>query len=306
MSKEIYDVVIVGAGPAGVTAAVYAIRQGLKTLVLSSNIGGLMLETDFIENYPGFTHIPSYELAKNFEQHLKSVNAEILPKRVKRVEKTNSTFKITADESVHEAKTVIIATGAEHRRLNVVGEERLARRGVTYCVVCDGPLFKGKDVAVVGGGNSAMTAALMLSKIGVVKIYVIDNSPEIHGETSLVEQVKKDPKIAVFNNATVLEITGENVVSGIKFKTEGAENTLAVQGVFIETGLKPASEFVDFVEKNERGEIIVDVACKTSVEGVFAAGDVTNVPEKQIVVAAGEGAKAALSVAQYLGKLKKY
>lgn len=303
---EVYDVLVIGCGPAGAAAAIYALRQGLRTLVVSPNVGGQVLETNLIENYPAFPRIASHALAKNFEEHLKSLNAEVALERVKRVEKAGAAFKVLGEKNVYEARTVVVATGAEHRKLNVPGEERLARRGVTYCVICDGPLFKGKDVAVIGGGNSAMTAALLLSKVGASKIYLIDNSPEVHGEAPLVEQVKRDSKIAVLNNALVLEVLGENSVDGIKFKAAGVEKTLPVQGVFVEIGLRPASEAIDFVEKNERGEIIVDAACRTSVPGIFAAGDVTNVPEKQIVVAAGEGAKAALSVAQYLGKLKKY
>lgn len=215
-------------------------------------------------------------------------------------------FEIRTKSGAVQAKAVVIATGAEHKRLGVPGEERLAKRGVYYCAICDGPLFKGKDVVVAGGGNSAMGAALLLSKIGANKVYVVDMSPALHGEEDVARQIKGNPKIAVFNDSTVEEMLGEKMLSGVRIKTAGQEKVLNAQGIFVEIGMEPASEIVDFVKKNERGEIVVNESCETSAPGVFAAGDVTNVLEKQIVVAAGEGAKAALSAARYLGRVTRW
>lgn len=300
-----YDVIVVGGGPAGITAAIYCARKRLKTILLTENLGGQVAFSSEVCNYPGFCDISGIELVNRFEEHLGKNELEVRTGKdalVVDVEKKGSVFEVKTEKKTFQGKTVIIASGARSRKLGVPGEEQFRGKGLTYCATCDAPLFSGKTVAVVGGGNSAMDAALQLIRIAK-KSYMIDIAPELKADPLIKDKILGSGKVEVFNEAAVLEVFGNKFVKGIKIDQQGIEKTLAVEGVFVEIGYMPNSEFLR-VEKNERGEIKIDKCCQTSIPGLFAAGDVTDVPEKQIIVAAGEGAKAALSAFVYLSRMK--
>ncbi|MEM4649312.1 MAG: FAD-dependent oxidoreductase [Candidatus Bathyarchaeia archaeon] len=300
----LYDLIIIGAGPAGLTAAVYAARRKLSILLVSKDIGGQTLLTSGIENYMGYHYITGRELVNKFEEQVKLYPIDLaIGEEVKKIEVKEGLIKVYL-KSGKEAygKAAIIASGKRSRQLNVPGEKELIGRGVTYCAVCDAPLFSGMDVAVIGGGNSAAIAAIDLIKIAS-KVYIVNIEHSWKAESILVERIEKSEKVKLFFGYEVKEILGKDKVEAIVIKSLTTQKIekLPVQGVFIEIGLTPNSEFAEgIVELNKAGEIIVDCYCRTSVPGVFAAGDVTNVPEKQIIIAAGEGAKAALSAYNYL------
>jgi alkyl hydroperoxide reductase subunit F len=292
---------IVGAGPAGITAAVYAARKRMDFLVLTTNIGGQVTYASQVENYTGFQYITGEELAAKFYEHLKRYGFDVKVEEVKRIKPSGDLFNVKTAYANYLSKTVIVATGRRPRELNVPGEREFKNRGVTYCATCDAPLFEDMDVAVVGGGNAGLEAVLQLMKIAN-KIYLIEILPHLKADPILIEKALASDKVEVWTSTKVLEIIGEKTVSGIRVQRNGEVKILPVQGVFVEIGSIPNSEIVDFVEKNQGGEIIVNCACETSFPGLFAAGDVTNVPEKQIIIAAGEGCKAALSAFRYLSR----
>ncbi|MCS7119643.1 MAG: FAD-dependent oxidoreductase [Nitrososphaerota archaeon] len=298
-SNGVYDLVIVGAGPAGITAAIYAARKRMNFVVLTLNVGGQVTYSSGVENYTGFQYITGEELAAKFYEHLNRYSFELKMEEVKSVKPLNGMFLVKTDRSEYRSRTVIVATGRRPRELNVPGERELRNRGVTYCATCDAPLFENMDVAVVGGGNSGLEATLQLTRIAS-KIYLIEVMPQLKADPILVERALATGKVEVWLGTRVLEITGDRTVNGIKVERGGVTSILPVQGVFIEIGSAPNSGMIDFVEKNKWGEIIVNCACETSYPGLFAAGDVTSVPEKQIIIAAGEGCKAALSAYRYL------
>lgn len=301
-AQHIYDLIIIGAGPAGITAAVYAARKKMDFLMLTRDIGGRVTYSSTIENYIGFQYITGEELSNKFYEHLKQYNFDLKMEEVKKIEVSNNLFEVkTALGNKYFGKTIIVATGRRPRELNVPGEKEFKNRGVTYCATCDAPLFEGMDVAVVGGGNAGLEATLQLMKIAN-KIYLIEIAPQLRADPIMVEKVLTSDKVEVWTNTRILEITGDKIVNGIRIQKNGQEKVLSVQGIFVEIGSVPNSEIIDFVKKNQRNEIIVNCACETSYPGVFAAGDVTNVPEKQIIIAAGEGCKAALSAFKYLSR----
>jgi len=300
-SSQIYDLIIVGAGPAGITAAIYAARKRMHFIVFSTNVGGQVVFSSEIENYTGFQYITGEELAAKFQEHLEKYKFELRMKKVEKIERADGLFKVITDNGAYLSRTVIVATGRKPRELKVPGEAEFKNRGVTYCATCDGPLFEGLDVAVVGGGNSGLEAVLQLINIAK-SIHLIEVGSQLKADTVLVEKAESSGKVKIWTNTRVLEILGEKTVTGIKMQRDGEEILLPVQGVFVEIGSVPNSGIVDFVEKNRWGEIVVNCKCETNVEGLFAAGDVTNVPEKQIIVAAGEGCKAALSAFRYLSQ----
>ncbi|HVN68021.1 MAG TPA: FAD-dependent oxidoreductase, partial [Candidatus Sulfotelmatobacter sp.] len=236
-----------------------------------------------------------------FRQHLAQFKFELREgEAVSKVEKLDKGFKVsTAQGAALEAGTVIIATGKRPRLLGVPGEGKYGRKGVTYCATCDGPLFANKAVAVIGGGNSALDAALQMIKIAG-KVYLINIAPQLTGDPVMIDKVKADPKVEVLNGTKTLEFFGDQFLKGIKVESGGAARELAIEGAFIEIGLVPNSGCIDFVDKNEIGEIVVNNLAETSCPGVYAAGDVTNMPEKQIVIAAGDGAKALLIAFGYI------
>jgi alkyl hydroperoxide reductase subunit F len=303
-----YELIIIGGGPAGMTAAVYAARKKLNTLLISYDIGGQVLWTTGIENYMGYQFIEGLELIKKFEEQVKQFPIDIKTgERISSLSQTNGGFEARTDkDAIYQAKAAIIAAGKRPRQLNVPGEEKLKGRGVTYCAICDGPLFGGENVAVIGGGNSALEAAEDMVKIAE-HVYLISLTP-LTGDQILIDKLKAASNLTMFLEHEVLEIKGASSVEGIKVRDlkSKQEREIDIRGIFIEIGLLPNSEpFKGIVRLNRLGEIEVNCASETSVLGLFAAGDVTSVPDKQIVVAAGEGAKAALQAHRYLQRLSK-
>jgi len=297
-----YDLIIIGAGPAGITASVYAARKRLNFLVVTKDIGGQTAWSGDIENYTGYQFITGPDLTAKFEEHMRQYKVELKEnEEVLSVERIDTIIRVKTSKKEYDASTVIIASGKRSRELGVPGEKEFKNRGLTYCATCDGPLFAEKDVAIIGGGNSGLDASLQLVRIAR-RIHLINVSPELTGDPIMQEKVKENKIVTILNNCKVTAITGDKFVTGIRVKIKDKEELIAVQGVFVEIGLMPNSGFTKGIEKNEFGEIKVDPYNHTSISGIFAAGDVTNVPEKQIVIAAGEGSKAALGVFRYLNQ----
>ena len=304
-----YELIIIGAGLAGMTAAVYAARKKLNTLLISDDLGGQPLTTAGIENYMGYQFIEGPELMQKFEEQVKQFHSDVKVQTGQRVEslsRIDKGFEVKTDKGeMHQAKAAIFATGKRPRQLNILGEKKLLGRGVTYCAICDGPLFAGEKVAVIGGGNSALEAADDMIKIAE-HVYLVSLTP-LTGDQILIDKVTNASNLSIFLEHQVLEIKGEDRVEGIKIRDlkSKQEREFNIGGVFIEIGLIPNSEVIkEVVTLNRLREVEVNCANETGVLGLFAAGDVTNVPEKQIVVAAGEGAKTALQAHHYLQRLK--
>ena len=298
----VYDLIVIGAGPAGITASVYAARKRINFLVISKDIGGQAAWSGDIENYTGYQFITGPDLTEKFKEHMQKYSVEVKEgEDALSVNKKNSIIQVKTDKAMHEAKTVIIASGKQSRELNVPGEKEFKNKGLTYCATCDGPLFANKKVAVIGGGNSALDAAIQLIKIAE-HVHIINIKDKLTGDPIMQEQVINNDKVTVINSAEVTAILGAKFVNAIKIKKEGKEEKIEVEGVFVEIGLIPNSQFADEIEKNEQGEIKIDNYNHTNIDGIFAAGDVTDVLEKQIIIAAGEGSKAALSAFRYLIK----
>lgn len=301
-----YELIIVGAGPAGMTAAVYAARKKIDTLLLSKDHGGQVMWTSGIENYMGYQFIEGFELIQKFEEQVRQFPIEQKNgQEALAVSRQGEGFEVKTEQNEsYQTKVVIVATGKRPRQLGVPGEENLRGRGVTYCSTCDGPLFAGENVAVIGDGNSALEAADDMIKIAD-RVHLVSLTP-LTGDQILIDRVGGASNLTMHLEHTVMEIKGASRVEGITIRDlkTGEQTELQVGAVFVEIGLLPNSEFVKGLAKlNELGEIEVDKACETGVPGLLAAGDVTNVPEKQIVVAAGEGAKAALRAQRYLQRL---
>lgn len=301
-----YDLVIVGGGPAGLTATVYAARKGINLLLLTQDIGGQVLWTIGIENYMGFQFVEGSELIGKFENQVKQFPVDIkTEQRAKNISIANGGFLVDTEAGDrYQARAVIVATGKRPRMLGVPGEEKLRGRGVTYCSICDGPVFTGEKVAVIGGGNSALEAADDMAKIAE-HVDLVSITP-LTGDQVLIDKVKTAANITRFLEYEVVEIEGQNRVEGITIRDLKSQEprSLGVSGVFVEIGLVPNSELVkDIANLNQMGEIQVNCADETNVPGLFAAGDVTSVPEKQIVISAGEGAKAAIQAHRYLQRL---
>jgi alkyl hydroperoxide reductase subunit F len=298
------DLIIVGAGPAGITAAVYAARKKMDFLVISKDLGGQTVWSADIENYTGYQFITGVELTQKFREHLEQFEVGLNEgEAATLVEKQGDVIQVESDKATYEAKTVIVASGRIPRQLNVEGERELRNRGVTYCATCDGPLFAGKPVAVIGGGNSAFDAALQLMNIAK-EVLVFERSADLRADPIMIEKARANPKVRIFTQTAVRKIEGDNFVNAIHVVVEDEPRRFDVEGIFIEIGSHPSSDFVKGVEKNEFGEIIVDCESKTDVPGLFAAGDVTNVYAKQIIIACGEGAKATLAAFEYLSRHK--
>jgi NADH-dependent peroxiredoxin subunit F len=301
-----YELIIIGGGPAGMTAAVYAARKKIKTLLLARDIGGQVITTTGIENYMGYQYIEGIELMDRFDQQLKQFPIDRQDgEEASLVSLHESGLEVkTLSGEIFQAKTVIVATGKKPRRLNVPGEKELIGRGVSYCSVCDGPLFPREKVAVIGGGNSALEAIDDMLKIADHVYSIMD--AHFSGDAVLVEKISQSHQLNIFPEHKVIEIRGKDQVEGIAIEDSqtGEKKNLDVKGVFIEIGLSPNSDLVKGIARlNPRGEIEINCSCETNVLGLYAAGDVTNTPEKQIIVAAGEGAKAALQAQRYLQRL---
>ncbi len=299
-----YDLIIIGAGPAGITAAVYAARKAMNFLAISQDVGGQAALSGDVENYTGYQFVTGPELAAKFEEHMKHFQVELKEgEEVLEVKRADNIIEVKTDKGLYKSRTLIIASGRRPRLLDVPGETKFKNRGVTYCATCDAPLFTGREVAVIGGGNSALDATLQLMQIAK-KIYLIDVNPELGGDSVMRDKVKQSEKVTVINKAQVREVLGEQMVTGLVISKEGKEEKISVQGIFIEIGSVPESDFASEVKKNKFGEIVINNRNETDIPGIFAAGDVTDVPGKQIIIAAGEGSKALLSAFEYLSKEK--
>ena len=298
-----YDVIIIGGGPAGLSAAIYTARKILKTLLISQTIGGQVADSYEIENFLGFSQIETADLIAKFDEHVEKYGIEkLVGTEVDSIDLKGKVKKVTASNGeTYLSKTVIIATGKRPRPLNIPGEKELIGKGVAYCSTCDAPLFAGADVAVIGGGNSALEAVIDLDKVAN-QVFMVLLTP-LTGDQMLQDKVKSSSKVKIFQKHDTTRIIGSSVVEGLEIKSLETEEVkrLDLEGVFIEIGLLPNSNLViDTVETNRQGEIVIDDKCRTGLSGVFACGDVTNVPFKQVIIAAGEGAKAALSASDYL------
>ncbi len=297
--REPYDVVVVGGGPAGASAAIYSVRKGLRTALVAKNVGGQVLETVGIENLIGTTRTEGKKLAADILAHVRSYPVEILDnRRVEAIENGElKTIRLAGGE-VLQAKSLIVATGAQWRELNVPGEKQYIGRGVAFCPHCDGPFYKDKKVIVIGGGNSGIEAAIDLAGT-CAQVTVIEFMAELKADKVLVDNLKKLKNTEVIVNHRTAEILGDGAkVTAIKIvdRATDAEKAIDVDGIFIQIGLAPNSGLVrGVVDVNRFGEIVVDDRCRTSTKGIYAAGDVTTTPYKQIIISMGEGAKAALA-----------
>jgi len=305
--NEVYDVVIIGGATAGMTAGIYCGRKKLKTIILTKKIGGQSLLTNEIENYPGFEMITGPDLSEKVTKQVEKIGVPIKENAgvVSLSKKEDGTFliKLEAGEEMH-AKSVIIATGKVPRRLNIPGEKEFLGKGVSFCSICDAPLFGGKDVAVVGGGNSGLESTLDLTKYAN-KIYLLTRGDKFKGDEILQDKLRESGKVDFILNAQPVEVKGEKFVGGLVYKNTltGELKELSVGGIFVNAGWDPATSFVEgIVELNELNEVVTDKNNSTSVPGIFAAGDATDTKYKQYAVAVGEGAKAALSAYDYLMK----
>jgi len=301
--RVLYDVIIIGAGPAGLSAAIYTIRKLLKTIIISKDIGGQIAWTTDVDNYLGFSQVNADELVSKFEDHVKKFDVDkLIGVEVKTVDlATRIKRVVTLEGKSYYGKTLIIATGGRHRPLDIPGERELVGRGISYCSTCDAPLFEGVEVAVVGGGNAGLEAVIDLMSLAT-RIYVVSLLP-ISGDAVYQAKIRQSPKVEIYEEWQPIKILGDTSVKGMEIRNlkSGEHKALAVEGVFVEIGILPCSDlFLDTLATNQKGEILVDPECRTGVAGVFACGDVTTVPFKQVVVAVGEGAKAALSAYNYL------
>ena len=300
---ERYDIAIVGAGPAGMTAALYALRAGKSVLLFEGeSYGGQIVQSRLVENYPGAPAINGAELAMKMMEPLSAMGIEPTYGRVSAVRKTEQGFLLETDAGEHSAKAVILATGVDHRRLEVPGEERLIGGGVSFCATCDGMLFRGREVAVVGGGNTAVQDALVLAEL-CSRVYLIHRRDAFRAEARLVERMKSNPKIECVTDTVVTEMKGSARLEALALKNlkSGEERLLSVAGVFLAVGNVSQNEAVrGIAELDEGGFVITDVDCRTSQKGLFAAGDCRQKKVRQLTTATADGTVAALSAVEYL------
>jgi len=297
-----FDCIIIGAGPAGMTAAIYLARKKVKVLIISSDFGGQMSKSASIENYPGIMKISGADLTNKMKEQVEELGVEIKNVVVTSVEKKDNGFSVNIDSEVIETKSVLVTSGKTHRHLNVPGEKEFTGKGVGYCVTCDGPLFKDKPVAIVGGGNSALDGALELSKYAS-KVYILNVNETFQGDEVRVDEVNKSDKIEILAPVKTVELTGDTVLQALKYQDtkNNTEKEIVVNGCFVEIGWEPSAGPVkDLVELTATGEIKTDPDGKTNCEGIYAAGDVTDVANKQIVIASGQAANAALNLWKWL------
>jgi len=315
-----YDTIIIGSGPAGMTAGIYAARREMKALIIGKELGGQMVWASEIENYPGFKKINSFELISKMQEQVKRLGVEMKTDEIKKITEGAETtaegaerigkgkyFTVITNKDKYEAKTVILALGLKPRRLAVSGEQKLTGKGVSYCAICDGPFYKDKIVAMVGGGNSALDAAEILSKIAS-KVYLIHRREEFRGFEVLVDKVKAKENVEFILDSEVKEIIGEAKLEKIKVinNKTNKESELVIDGLFIEIGRIAQTDLVaELVKRDARDQIIVDAKCQTSLAGMFAAGDVTPGEFKQITIACGQGTIAALAAYQYIQMRRK-
>lgn len=301
-----HDLIIIGSGPAGLSAAIYAARRALKVLVLGKEAGGQAVYAPKVENYPGFGLVPGFELMQKMAEQAKTVGAEIVAAEVGEILKEDDIFKIKdKDGKAFESKAIILAFGAVPRKLGIPDEDRFKGCGISYCATCDAPFYKNKVAAVVGGGNAALDAAILLSKFAK-KVYLVHRRDSFRAEETRINEVKSLPNVEIVLSSEVKGLGGDKKICSLAVENAaGEKREVEVNGLFVEIGHIVESDFVSkLVALDENKQIIINQKNETNFPGVFAAGDATIVPYKQIVIAAGEGAKAALSAYSYLQKMK--
>jgi thioredoxin reductase (NADPH) len=298
---EEYDLIIIGGGCAGYPAAVYAARFNLKTLVIAKEQGGLITTTHLVENYPGFISLSGPELAQKLEEHVKANNVPIENDIVKSVGKKGKYFivKTEINEKEYKAKAIILATGTKHRHLNAPGEKEFQGKGVSYCATCDGPFFKNKIVGIVGGSDSAAKEAMVLAQ-NSKKVYMFIRS-HLKAEPINADRIKKLENVEIIEGVNIKEIKGDKLVGSVELDNN---KTIELNGIFIAIGMLPQNEIAKSlgVNLNDKGEVIIDKLSTTNIEGVFAAGDLTDAPWKQGIVASSEGSVAGYSVYEYINR----
>ena len=304
---KIYNLIIIGAGPAGLSASIYASRYGVEHKIVGALLGGQISETHKIDNYPGMEDMSGFEFSQKWGNHAKKYGVEILPELVEKINKENNIFSITlANKNILHTKTIILATGTKKRKLNITGEKEFIGKGVSYCATCDGFFYKNKTVGVIGGSDSAATATLYLADLAE-KVYLIYRKKELRAEPFWVNLIKNNKKIEVLYETNVVEILGEQKLEKIKLdKAHNNSNELNLDGLFIEAGSDPAVEYFSEleIELDENGYIKIQKTGATNVLGIFAAGDITNGSDnfRQVITAASEGAIAARAVYNFLKK----
>jgi len=313
------DLIIIGGSAAGSSAAIYCARRKLNFKMVTLDLGGEVALSGEVNNWPGILTIQGYELAQKFNEHVKSYGVEIDEGwKIEKIIRVKKHYRLTAVNDVGETKEIetksaIIATGIHPRHLEIPGEKEFYQKGVTYCTVCDGPLFKNKITATIGSGNSALESALMMTGIAS-RVYVLSkfpNTPEQNGgfpkgEAILIEKAKSLPNVEIIYEAATTAIIGTDRISAIKYKVgKNPEQELAIEGVMVHIGQIPNSQFAEKVKKNKAGEIMIDEKCRTNLRGIFAAGDVTDVAYKQIGIAAGQGIVAGLAAIEYINRWKE-
>lgn len=299
---KLYDIAVVGSGPAGLTAALYARRAGKSVLVLEKeNFGGQITYSPKVENYPTKLEISGAELSEQMLEQAQAQGAVFEMDNITGIAKENDVFTLQGDYGEYQARTVILATGSKHRTLGLPNEENLVGSGVCYCAVCDGAFFKGQDVAVIGGGNTALQDTVLLAQT-CKSVTIVQNLPTLTGEQALQDKIAALPNVKIIVDATVSALQGNDALTGLTISRGGNDETLAVSGVFVAIGQKPENEaFAELAGLNEYGYIVADEACTTQTEGLFVAGDCRTKAVRQVVTATADGAIAALAACRYLG-----
>ncbi len=305
MSEEVEDLIVVGGASAAQSAAIYAVRSGVSVTVIADEYGGQINNTDVVENYLGFKHISGPDLAEKFTEHMRDYDInEEKGFKVTDIRKNNELFEVEREDGeVFQSHSVIIATGGHRRKLGVPGEEEFANKGVGYCAVCDGPLYKGETVAVIGGGYAGTEAADYLSDIAE-KVYVLSRSGVLKGEQITIDKVEEDDNVEVLREATAEEFYGDNMLEGLKYDQKGEMKDLEVTGAFIEIGTVPNSDITKLVEKTDSRRIEVNEEMETDEEGLYSAGDVNDIGVQQLAVSVGQGCQAGLNAAEYVKQKK--
>lgn len=300
-----HDVIIVGGGAAGMTSAIYAARKMLDLVMISPDVGGQAAWASEVENYLGYKMIQGFDLVMKFEDHVRQFGVNRIDDKVRSIGRIDKIFHVkTEGGQEFESRTVIIATGRSARNLGVPGEEVFKGRGISYCATCDAPLFPDENVAVVGAGNAGLDAAVQLSKIAK-QVTIIEESGEVRADENLKARIMASRNVNLLTNTEVVDIMGNALVEGMKIRNLKSKESyeIPIAGVFVEIGSMANTGFLPkYLAMNEHGEVIIDCMNNTNIPGLFAAGDVTNIPGKQIIIAAGEGAKALLSCYKYIVK----
>jgi len=299
-----YDMIIVGAGPAGLSAAIYGVRAGKSVLVLEADsYGGQIINTPEIENYPAIKHISGYDFATNLYEQAIDLGAEIKFEKVLEIKSENHEKKVITDSNQYDGKTIILATGAKSRTLGLDREKELVGRGVSYCATCDGGFFKGKEVAINGGGSTALEEALYLSSI-CAKVYLIHRRDSFRGEEKILQALREKQNVEFVLNSSIKELIGDNKINGIVVQNieTGTKTTIPISGLFIAIGQIPENgTFANLINLDKGGYISATEDCKTNIEGIFVAGDTRTKRVRQLTTAASDGAVAALAASEYIG-----